>query len=295
MKTTIDELQTLITIIDKGSITAASEELNQTASGISRTLARLEKKLGVTLLRRTTRKLDLTAEGETFLKQAREIIQSLENAEESVKSKGTPSGVLRIDSASPFVLHAITPYLEEFTELYPQVSLELFSSERYIDLLENRIDVAFRIGNLRDSSLHAVSLGASKRRLYASPKYLKKHGTPKSVEDLQNHHLLGFTDPRELNHWPLRFGGGTSYAVKPTTAASSGETILHLARNGVGIACLSDFMTKVDRDAGTLTQILQGATVDVREAIHAVYYKNTQLSHRAQVFIKFIKSKLKDI
>ena len=294
-KTTLDEIQAFIAIVDRGSITAAAEDLEQTTSGLSRTLSRLEAKLGVTLLRRTTRKLDVTAEGENFLAKAREIIQALANAEESVGNKNTPSGVLRIDSASPFILHAVVPHLKEFNQIYPDVQVELFSSERNIDLLENRIDIALRIGQLADSTLHAVKLGSSKRRVLASPAYIKQHGSPKSVEDLKGHHLIGFTDPIELNNWPLKYNGGVKYPAKPKTRASSGETILQLVRNGMGISCLGDFMTFADREKGLLVPVLTGACVDEREEIHAVYYRNTQLSLRADVFIKFLKSKLKNI
>lgn len=294
MKTTIDELQTLIAIVDLGSITQAAERLEQTTSGVSRTLSRLEKKLGVTLLRRTTRKIDLTNEGEGYLVHAREIVQAIEAAEESVKKKNTaPSGVLRVDSASPFVIHAIAPYVGEFMKLYPSIQIELFSSEQVIDLLEKRIDVAIRIGKLDDSTLHAVSLGTSRRRILASPIYLKEHGTPKTVEALQNHSLIGFTEPRQLNFWPLKNGDETSYLAKHKVAASSGETILHLVREGAGIACLSDFMTAQDRASGKLVQILANQTIDSREEIHAVYYKNHQLSNRVNVFIQFLKGKLK--
>lgn len=293
MKTTLDELQAFIAIVDTGSISGAAEELEQTPSGVSRTLARLEDKLSVTLLRRTTRKIDLTAEGERFLASARDIIQALETAEDAVGSKNTPSGVLRVDSASPFILHSVVPYMAEFNRLYPEIQIALFSSERNIDLIENRIDVAIRLGDLADSSLHAVNLGSSKRRVWASPAYLKEHGTPKTVEDLQNHQLIGFTDPRVLNHWPFRYNGSNRYIAKPKYSASSGETLLRLALNGVGIACLGDFMTKADQQSGKLVQVLAGATVEHREQIHAIYYKNAQLSLRAGVFIKFLKAKLK--
>lgn len=294
MKTTADELLTLITIVDLGSITQAAERLEQTTSGVSRTLSRLEKKLGVTLLRRTTRKIDLTPEGESFLNHAREIIQAFEGAEESVKKKSMiPSGILRIDSASPFILHAITPYVREFMKMYPAINIELFSNERTIDLLEKRIDVAIRIGKLEDSTLHAVSLGSSKRRIFASPAYIKEHGIPKTVEDLNNHRLIGFTEPRHLNYWPLKTNSDGSYLAKYHIAASSGETILHLTREGAGIACLSDFMTAKDRADGTLVQILSNQTLDSKEQIHAVYYKNFQLSNRVNLFIKFLKTKMK--
>lgn len=296
MKTTLDELQTFVSIVDSGSITTAAEILEQTTSGVSRTLSRLEQKLGCTLLRRTTRRLDLTQEGEIFLKHAREILQSFDLAEESVQQKNVaPSGTLKVDSASPFILHAITPFIKEFNDLYPGINIELHSSERIIDLLERRIDVAIRIGKLDDSTLHATSLGESRLRVYASPEYLKEHGTPRSVEELARHRLLGFTAPRELNIWPLKMVNSSSYTIKPHTSASSGETILHLARAGVGIACLSDFMTKQDREEGRLVQILKAQTADSRQEIHAVYYKNTQVSQRMTLFVQFLKKKMKEI
>lgn len=295
MKTTIEEMQTLISIVDLGSITLAAERLEQTTSGVSRTLSRLEKKLGVTLLRRTTRKIDLTPEGENFLTHARQILQSIEAAEASVSNKeNAPTGILRVDSASPFVIHSITPFVQEFMKLYPGITLELYSNDRTIDLIEKRIDVAIRIGKLEDSTLTAVSLGTSRRRILASPAYLKQYGTPKNVDDLQNHHLIGFTDPRHLNQWPLKTTAGP-YLAKCQIGASSGETILNLARENAGIVCLSDFMTMKDRKEGKLVQILANHTIDNRELIHAVYYKNIQVSNRVNLFIKFLKSKLKGV
>lgn len=296
MKTSLEEMQTFVSIADSGSITAAAEVLEQTTSGVSRTLSRLEKKLGCTLFRRTTRRLALTQEGDTFLDHARRILASFEEAEESVKPKNlAPSGLLRVDSASPFILHVIAPNMKEFNDLYPQIQVELHTTDRIIDLLEKKVDVAIRISSMEDSTLHATKLAPDKKRILASPAYLKKHGTPKTVKDLQDHQLLGFTAPRELNHWPLKSEIGNSYPAKPFMAASSGETLLHLALSGLGIVCLSDFMTKPDLESGALVQILKDQTVDSKREIHAVYYKNTQLSQRTQVFTQFIKKKLKEI
>lgn len=293
MKTTLEELKAFITIVEKGSISLAAEELEQTPSGISRTLSRLEEKLDVTLLRRTTRRIDLTSEGEVFLLKARNVLQVLTEAEESVGSITKPTGVLRVDSASPFILHAVVPYMSEFGSLYPDVSLELFSSERNVDLLENRIDVAIRMGHLSDSSMHAVKLGVSRRRILASSKYIKKFGMPKSIQDLDNHRLIGFTDPRDLNLWPLRSATGERLRIRPHLSASSGETILQLVNSGAGIACLSDFMTANSLKNGSLAQVLTSETLEEKEQIHAIYYKNNKLSQRADVFIKFLKEKLK--
>ena len=146
MKTTLDELQAFTHVVDTGSISAAAEQLGQTASGISRALSRLEDKLGVTLLRRTTRRLELTEEGGAFLAQARRILAAVEQAEEQMSlRRQAPAGRLRINTASPFMLHVIVPLIGEFRALYPQIELELHSDDRIIDLLERRTDLALRV------------------------------------------------------------------------------------------------------------------------------------------------------
>ncbi|NYH19330.1 DNA-binding transcriptional LysR family regulator [Paraburkholderia bryophila] len=207
MKTSTDELLVFVTVIDSGSITKAAEKLEQTVSGVSRALTRLEQKLDTALVRRTTRRLQLTEEGEAFLQRARAILAALEEAEESVTSgRGRPSGRLRVDAASPFMLHCVAPHMKAFSALYPEVRLELTSNERIVDLLEQKVDIAIRIGALQDSTLHARALGTSKLRVLASPAYLAEYGEPKSVEALRAHRLIGFTAPEHLNRWPLREG-----------------------------------------------------------------------------------------
>lgn len=286
MKTTLDEMQAFIAVIDSGSITAAAETLGQTTSGVSRALARLEEKLGTTVLTRTTRRLQLTEEGSAFLEQARAIVASVEAAEEQIAARRErPAGRLRVDAATPFVLHVIAPLVTSYRERFPDVALEINSSERYIDLLERRTDVAIRIGPLADSTLHARPLAHSRLRVLASPAYLKARGTPKQVDDLQQHALLGFNEPDSLNHWPLPGRTDALLHIKPEVAVSSGETLLRLAQAGAGVVCLSDFMTQRDRDAGTLVQVLPALTVEVRQPIHAVYYRNTAVSARITSFL----------
>ena len=244
MKTTLDELQAFVRVVDSGSISAAAEQLTQTASGVSRALSRLEDKLDVTLLRRTTRRLELTEEGQAFLAQARKILDAVEDAEEQMKlRRQKPAGRLRVNAAAPFMLHAVVPLIAGFRAQYPDIQLELHSSDQIIDLLEQRTDIAIRIGPLRDSTLHARPLGSNRLRILASPAYLKAHGTPKTVADLDQHSLLGFTQPDNLNQWPLRHALGDTYSITPSLSASSGETVRHLALEGQGIACLSHFMT----------------------------------------------------
>ena len=293
MKTSTDELLVFVTVIDSGSITAAAEKLQQTVSGVSRALARLEKKLDTALIRRTTRRLHLTEEGELFLGRARSILDAMEEAEESVaRRRERPSGRLRVDAATPFMLHCIAPQMKAFSALYPEIRLELTSNERIVDLLEQKVDIAIRIGALQDSTLHARALGSSKLRVLASPAYLAEYGEPRSVDALRGHRLIGFTAPDLLNRWPLR-DGPDLLKIEPAMAASSGETIRQLVLSHWGIACLSDFMTSADVRDGRLVTILDSLLVDVRQPVSAVYYQSATLAGRVQCFLDFIATRLR--
>ncbi len=286
MKTTLDEMQALLAVIDCGTLSAAAEQLGQTTSGISRALARLEQKLGTTLLTRTTRRLHLTAEGEAFVRQARHIVEAVETAEEQMAlRRQRPAGRLRVDAAMPFVLHVIAPLVARYREQFPDVALEVNSSERYIDLLERRTDLAIRIGPLADSTLHARLLGRCRLQLVAGPGYLQRHGMPDSPSVLQGHTLLGFNEPESLNRWPVPGDDEGQLRIRPDIAASSGETLRRLAVEGAGIACLSDFLTHSDRAAGSLVPVLSAQTLDVFQPIHAVYYRNTAVSARVRSFL----------
>ncbi|WP_342649750.1 LysR family transcriptional regulator [Pseudomonas sp. REB1044] len=293
MKTRSEELQAFVAVIDCGSISAAAEQMGQTPSAMSRTLSRLEAKLGTTLVNRTTRRMDLTEEGRFFLERARQILAQMDDLEERLSiNRQTPTGRLRINAAAPFMLHAILPWIGEFRRQYPGIELELNSDDLIIDLLEHSTDVAIRIGELADSSLHARSLGCSPLLILASPQYLERHGTPRAVEDLSQHGLLGFSAPESLNHWPLRHAQGDRWAIRPALLASSGETLRQLALAGEGIVCLSHFMTHDDIRTGRLQVLLAEASSGYRQPIHAVYYRNTQLALRIQCFLDFIQAKL---
>ncbi len=289
MKTTFDEMQALIAVVDTGAISRAAEHLGLTVSAVSRTLSRLEGKLSTTLLRRTTRRLELTEEGAVFLEKARAIVASVEEAEEDLAiRREQPVGRLRVDAASPFLLHCVVPLVGGYRERYPQVSLELSSNEGWIDLLEQRTDVAIRIGRLKDSTLHARPIGNCRFRVLASPAYLTKYGHPHDVADLENHVLLGFTQPLSLNDWSLPAEDGMPLHIKPTIAASSGETLRQLALEGQGLVCLSDFMTYRDRAEGRLVEVLPKQALEMRQAINAVYYRNTALSARIATFVSYL-------
>ncbi|MDZ5613732.1 LysR substrate-binding domain-containing protein [Achromobacter xylosoxidans] len=293
MKTTLDEMQVFIAIVDCGSITAAADALQQTISATSRTMTRLEEKLQTTLMRRTTRRLELTEEGSAYLEQARKIIAAVEETEEQMRARrNQPAGRLRVDAASPFMLHVIVPLVPGYRQRYPKVELELNSNEGNIDLLERRTDLALRIGSLKDSSLHAVPIGRSRVRVLASPGYLAAHGTPKRVADLREHTLLGFSQLESLNEWPLEDADGQPLHIQPSIRSFSGETLRQLALNDAGIVCLSDFMTRADRLSGALRQLFPRQTLDVRQPVNAVYYRNTAISSRIKSFIDYLVESL---
>lgn len=295
MKTTLDEMLAFVTIADTGSLTGAADKLHQPTSVMSRILRRLEEKLDTTLIRRTTRRLEVTEEGTLFLEYAREIIASVEFAEEQIVSqREKPAGRLRINAAMPFMQHVIAPMMPGFRETYPAIAVELHTSDEIIDLLEQRADVAIRIGELRDSTLHARKLGSSRLRILASPAYLEKAGVPTSVADLANHTLLGFVQPETLNHWPLRTADGDVYRIRPALRASSGETLMTLALNGAGIVCLADYMTDTHRRDGSLVEVLVDETTEFRQPIHAVYYRNATLSSRIVSFLDYVGAQLKN-
>lgn len=294
MKTSLEEMLAFVSVVDCGSISAAAEQLHLTAAGVSRSLSRLEKKLAVTLLRRTTRRMELTEEGAVFLGQARRILTSVEEAEEQMAiRRQVPAGRLRVNTAAPFMLHVIVPLIADFRERYPQIELELNSDDRFIDLLERRTDLAIRIGALTDSSLHARLLCHSRRRVLASPDYLKHHGMPQSVEALTGHSLIGFSEPESLNEWPLRHAQGEFWKITPTLRASSGDTHRALVLAGQGLACLSDFMTAADLASGDLVEVLSDQRVEVLQPINAVYYRNTALASRITCFLDFLSERMK--
>lgn len=293
MKTTLEEYLAFRTVVEAGSITAAADQLGQTTSGVSRTLRRLEQKLGITLLRRTTRKLELTDEGREFLGRTRSILDAVEAAEEQMAlCSQQPTGRLRVNAAPSFMQHIIVPLVGDFRRHYPGITLELDTHDRYIDLLEQRTDIAIRFGELRDSTLHARLLGYTPLRLLASPDYLARHGEPQDVAELRRHTLCGFNRLDELNRWPLFDTTGQPLQITPDIAASSGATLQALAVAGQGIVCLADYMTRSDREQGRLVPVLTDQTQHMHQVIHAVYYRNTALSLRITLFLDFLTERL---
>jgi DNA-binding transcriptional LysR family regulator len=292
----IGALIAFVTVTETGSFSTAAQQLGQTPSGVSRTVSRLEKELGMTLMHRTTRRLDLTAEGAWLLERARRVLAELADTEaQAAARRGHPAGLVRVNAATPALDHLVAPLVADFLDEYPQVSLELTSGETIVDLIEEKVDVAIRIGILPDSSLNARLLGRSRIRVLAAPAYLEKHGRPSTVAELGKHRLLGFTAPASLNTWPLGDGGQEGYLAKPQVTASSGETLRHLALGGAGIASLSDFLSGADVAAGRLVPLLEESAQPWTQPVWAVFYKQGALAPRVAALVEFLARRLADV
>ncbi len=292
----LETMKALVAVADTGSFSAAAERLGQTPSGISRSIARLEAQLGMTLMTRTTRKLEITEEGHWLLQRARKILCDIDDTEEQLTARlSQPSGLVRVNAATPTLDHLLAPLVADFLDAYPLIKLELVSGETFVDLIEERADIAIRIGQLTDSSLHARRLGSSRLRLVAAPHYLARHGEPQTVAELAQHRLLGFTAPASLNTWPLPSLDGADregYPIDPVVNASNGETLRHLAVQGAGIVCLSDFLTMADRAHGRLKPVLADISLPWMQPVWAVFYKQEAIPPRVAALLDFLMTRL---
>ncbi|KTS31344.1 DNA-binding transcriptional regulator YafC [Pantoea dispersa] len=295
MKASSEELKVFIAVVESGSFSRAAEQLQMANSAVSRTVKKLENKLGVSLLTRTTRQLALTYEGELYFRRVQKLILEMATAEnELIERQQAPQGVLRIDAATPVILNLLMPMIKPFRERYPAVTLSLISSESFINLIDRKVDVAIRAGDLTDSTLRARLLFTSYRKMVATPGYLAKYGTPASVEALAQHQCLGFVETPRLNRWPVSANGSDLYEIDAAMSSNSGETIKQLCLNDQGIACLSDFMVNAEIAAGTFVEVLAHQSVPVEMPFNAVYYSDLGVSQRVRAFIDFLSEWVRD-
>ena len=291
MKATSEELAIFVAVVESGSFSRAAVQLELANSAVSRSVKKLEMKLGVTLLNRTTRQLSLTEEGERYFRRVQQVLQEMAAAEnELMETRQNPRGLLRIDAATPVMLHLLMPMIKPFRERYPDVTLSLISSETFINLIERKVDVAIRVGTLTDSTLRARPLFTSRRKIIASPEYLSQHGIPQCAEDLQEHICLGFSETESLNKWPVSQADGLSYDITAGITSNSGETLKQLCLTGNGIACLSDYMINKEIAEGKFVELLADRLLPVEMPFSAVYYSDRAVSSRIRAFIDFLSN-----
>lgn len=288
------DMEIFLAAANGGSFAAAAKTLRLTPSAVSRSIARLEARLGVLLMQRTTRSLTLTPEGQSYRDRISALLAEVDSVEQSIgQTPAGPRGPLRVNSAVPFGMLYLLPLLPRFTEAYPEVTVDLSLSDAVVDLIEERADIAIRIGPLRDTRLRAKKLGHSRMVLVASPDYLARHGIPAVPGDLIHHKCLRFSFRRSVDSWPFRIGGRT--VQRPVDGAffgNSGEVVRAMAVAGGGIARLGYFHAAADLAAGRLVEVLADYGAGDGEDIHALYDGHQRLALRVRAFLDFLDREL---
>jgi DNA-binding transcriptional LysR family regulator len=270
------------------NLSAAGREFGLSPAASSARMAQLERELGARLLHRTTRQITLTADGDTFLERALRLLEAAEQAASSVGGAGRlPEGMLRVACSVSFGRQHLVPALAEFLALYPGIRLDLRLSDRVIDLAEHGIDVAVRIGPLRDSALVARTLASSRLVLCAAPSYLAAHGVPQRPEELAHHQCLVLE-----GHNPWKFhtpgGGVASMRVSGRIQSDNGEAMRDAAVSGLGICQQSTWAVYLQLKAGTLVRVLADYPSAVDAVVSALYLNRSFLAPRSKAFIDFL-------
>jgi DNA-binding transcriptional LysR family regulator len=288
------EMEVFSSVAQSGSFSAAGRALGLTPSAVSRTIDRIEARLGVRLMLRTTRVLTLTAEGQTYLGAARRILADLEDAEQSIADQGAPRGRVRVSAALAHGRMSVVPLLGAFVRLYPHILVDISLTDAVVDVAAGQADVAIRFGKLPDSPLTARRLGETGRTVVASPDYLARRGTPQVPEDLHDHDCLNFNFRRAEPVWPFR-RDGRDYAltVSGPVEANNGETLTQLALAGVGVTRVGNFSVADAIDDGRLVPLLEDFNPGDREPIHAVFVGGANMPARVRVFVDFLAERLR--
>lgn len=287
------ELEVFAAVVAGGSFSAAGRTLGLTPSAVSRTIDRIEARLGVRLMLRTTRVLTLTAEGQAYLGAARRILADLDDAERQIADQGAPRGRLRVSASLSHGRLCIVPLLGAFAARYPHILVDIGLTDAIADIAGGEADVAIRFGVLPDSPLTARRLGKTGRVIVASPDYLARRGTPRAPEELHDHNCLNFNFRRAEPVWPFR-RAGRDYAlsVHGTIEANNGETLAQLALDGVGITRVGAFSVVDDLAAGRLVPLLEAFNPGDVEQIHAVFVGGANMPARVRVFVDFLAQNL---
>jgi DNA-binding transcriptional LysR family regulator len=289
----IEDYQAFAAIVEKQSLTAAARHLRRSLQSVSRSLAALEREVGVELIRRTTRRSNPTDAGFSFYRRLSAALAEIEAAKLEASSRRTEAtGVLRIAGSTIFSPRYIVPALPQFLAAHPRLEVELELSDGYVDLIEESYDLAVRIGELPDSALKSKRLATSRRVVFAAPSYFAKNGRPQSPEDLVRHECIVRTAARDGNAWPFKVNG----LVRSVKVAGRLRTSGALAANeaavqGLGIANAPLWQVRSLVDRGDIELILT-CFEPPPVAIHAVWPATRVLPARTQFFIEFLTKRL---
>ncbi|HYP83155.1 LysR family transcriptional regulator [Variovorax sp.] len=286
------EMEVFVQVCDRGGFSAAGRVLGMTPSAVSKLVARMEARLGAQLVRRSTRALQLTQEGEQFYERSVRVLADIDEAERSLGAASAPRGRVAINASSAFGHLVIAPLLPRLAALYPELAIDMAVTDRVVDLLEARADIAVRWGPLPASDLVARPLGATAQSVVASPGYLARCGTPRRPEDLGAHRRLDFSYRRRVPDWPFVVQGeAVTMPTQASLRAGDGETLRMLALADAGLARLSNYQTHDDCEAGRLVRVLEDFNPRELEPIHAVYLgRPGRLPARVRVVLDFLQA-----
>lgn len=295
-------LRAFVAVVDHGGFAPAARQAGQAASSFTRHVDALEAALGVSLLNRSTRNVSLTTAGESYYPQATRLLAELEDANNRIREgDGPPRGLLRVSMPTSFARMHITPFLPRFMAEYPQVELDLLMSDAIANLVEQRIDVAIRLGALDSSSLVARRLAPHRRITCASPAYLARCGAPAEPRDLSAHACLTFAFADGERFW--RFSQGQrveQIRVTGPLRANQGETLKEAAMAGVGLVMLPTWLVGEEIAQGTLQPVLAswqaeigrpGVATPLEGGIHAVYLPDRKGSPKVRAFVDFLAAR----
>lgn len=288
------EMETFVRVAEEESFSGAARALRISPSAASRLVSQLEDRLGVRLINRTTRRLNLTDEGRAFWQRSARVLADLEEAEQAAaQARGVPSGTLRVNASVAFGTYQIAHILPEFMQRCPLVHVELTLTDRVQDHLEDGTDVAIRFGGGADSSLIARKLGEDRRVICAAPSYLEREGAPKRPDDLRRHNCLVRTAPMaRLNVWPFRSPDGPfRMTVTGRVEVNNTEAMLRMALAGVGLVRLAELLVGPYIRDRRLMPVLTDWHLAEAEPIHAVYPHRRHLSARVRAFVDFLVEK----
>lgn len=291
MKTdTASELTFFVLVAKHGSLSAAARELDMTPPAATKRLAQLEQRLGVRLVNRTTRRISLTSEGETYLRHAGRILEQIREMEDQVaSSRAEPRGVLRVNATLGFGRTVIAPLVSEYARTHPDVEVQLEVTDRPVDLVEQGFDLAVRFGAPPDSRLSARRLMTNRRFLCASPAYLSRHGVPQRPADLTAHRcIIHRQNDEAYGVWRFTRNRQTEVVkVAGALASNDGDIVLGWALDGHGILIRSEWDLARYLETGRLRRLLPAYTLAPADLF--VYYPSRRhLSARVRTFIDFL-------
>ena len=286
------EMEVFAAVVERGGFSAAAKIFGLTPSAVSKLVTRLEARLGARLVNRSTRKLQLTAEGQAFHQRCVTILSDIAEAECEAAAGKAPRGRVRVNANVAFGNQVLLPLVPAFLAEHPELSVDLVFTDQVVDLIEERADIAIRVapGALRGNQLMARKIGESAVAVVASPDYLARHGEPKTPADLAKHNLIGFNFARSVEGWPFRVDGALiSIAAVGNTQVGDGEIARQLAVAGIGLARLGRFHTQAEVAAGRLVTVLEDFNPGDIEVIHAVYLgQGGFVPARMRAFIDFL-------